>query len=254
MIMEKVLAAAIPVLGDRTVEELVIGISLIGVKLSDGSVGISYVLRDRLPNGCSMFPKMMSICGSPAVEIAKWCVTGENDIQRSVAAAVLSAGANVLDIPDDLPQEQSFGLDIHPDDMVGMVGYIRDVAQILDKKCKFIAFDKGKELCGQKDWLTPMDQQATLLPKCDIVVLSGSTTINGTIDELLKMCSNAREIIMVGPSTPMYAKGWEGTGVTALAGALWNNEEKEEIFLRITHGAGVQQIKEHMYRKLLPVK
>ena len=102
--------------------------------------------------------------------------------------------------------------------------------------------------------VNPMDQQAILLPKCDIVILSGSTTINGTIDELLEMCSNAREIIMVGPSTPMYAEGWKGTGLTGLAGALWNNEEKEEIFLRITHGCGVQQIKEYMCRKLLFVK
>jgi len=253
MIMERILEAAIPVLGDRTIEELNIGISLIGVKLSDGSVGISYVLRDSLPNGCSMFPHMLSICGRPASEIAQWCVSGKNDLQRGIAAAVLAAGVNVLNVPDDLPEEESFGLDIHPDDLVGMVGYIRPVAEILKKKCNFIAFDKGKERCGMIDWITPMDQQKTLLPKCDIVLLSGSTTINGTIDELLGLCSNAREIVMVGPSTPMYVEGWKGTGMTKVAGALWDNDAKDEIFRRISHGCGVGMISEYMRKKLVQV-
>ena len=39
----------------KTIKDIVIGISLIGVELSDGTVGVAYVLRDGLPSGCSVF-------------------------------------------------------------------------------------------------------------------------------------------------------------------------------------------------------
>lgn len=91
MLIERILASAQPVLEGKTVTDLVVGISLIGVQLSDGNVGISYVLRDRLPNGCSVFSYGAEVCGKPASEIAKWALSGREDLQRSIGTAVLAA-------------------------------------------------------------------------------------------------------------------------------------------------------------------
>ena len=53
--------------------------------------------------------------------------------------------------------------------------------------------------CLYPDWA-----EYRLLPECDVVILTGTSVINGTIDQLLSWCSGAREVSVTGPSTPMY--------------------------------------------------
>lgn len=65
MIMKKVLPSAQTYLAGRTVHNLVIGISLIGCQLDNGDVGVSYIFRHDLPNGCSSFPYVQEIIGKP---------------------------------------------------------------------------------------------------------------------------------------------------------------------------------------------
>lgn len=249
MLMERVLQAARPYLEGKTLQELAVGISMTACCLSDGSVGVSYVLRDSLPNGCSVFPYAQSVEGRLAEEIAAWIVEGTDDLQRGIGAAVLDAASQGLSIPDD-DSPTPFGLDIESDDVVGMVGYIRPVAKKLSQNAKeMIIFDHGAWLEGDPD-VRPTDQQSQLLPGCDIVVLTGTTTINGTIDDLLAMCSKAREIVLVGTSTPMFPEGFSGSGVTRLAGAWWKNEEKDAIFKKVTLAGGVRSLSPHAIMKM----
>jgi len=254
MLMNKVLAGAQDALAGKTVKDIVVGISLTGVELSDGSVGIAYVLRDGLPNGCSVFSYVNDVCGKPAAEIAQWAVSGTENVQRAVGTAVLTAASNALELTDDTSTDIPFDLDLKEGDTVGMIGYIRPVAKLIAKQCKLIVFDEGVSLHGGDEMVCPMEQQAEMMPKCDIVVVSGTTTINGSIDSLLDMCKNARQIVMVGPSTPMYPESWKGTGVTGLAGALWDNSKKDEIFRAISLGNGVSELNRYMIKKNVKVK
>lgn len=242
MIMERVLQAAGPCLAGKTVSRIIVGISMIGCQLSDGAVGISYTLRDGLPNGCSVFPLVQEVEGSPADEIAKWVVSREDDVLRGIGAAVLNAASHDLDIPDD-DSPDPFGLKIKKDDIVGMVGYIRPVAmQLRELAAEMRIFDQGLYRAGGDEAICPTEQEGQLLPQCDVVILSGTTTINQTLDGLLVMCPKAREIVLVGTSTPMFPQGFVGTGVTRLAGAWWNGECVDEIFKVISLAGGVRQL------------
>ena len=253
MIIERVLETARPYLVGKTVSELVVGLSMIGCYLSDGTVGVSYMLRDSLPNGCSAFPYALEVEGKPAEEIAQWVKTGEDDAQRGIGAAVLCAASQSLDIPDD-DSPQPFGVDIRPSDKVGMIGYIRPVAQRLKKMAsEVIVFDWGVEQAGGDDAVCSSALQDRLLPQCDVVILSGTTTINGSIDGLLDMCAGAREIVLVGSSTPMFSAAFTGTSVTHLAGAWWKNEFKDEIFRIISHAGGIRALSEYIIMKNAPV-
>lgn len=252
MIMKKVLQAAEPYLVDKTVKDLVIGLSLIGCQLDSGNVGISYIMREELPRGCSSFPFAREAVGKPALEIAGWIITGKNSLQRAIGSAVLAAASYEQDLPDDDDSVQGklFGIDFKADDTVGMIGLIGPVAEKLSAEVKkVIIFDKGAE----DPRLSPMEKQPELLPTCDVVIISGTTTINGTIDSLLAMCSRAREIVMVGPSTPMYPQGWKGSRLTALAGSWWDSEHKEEIFKLISLAAGIRQLQPYMRKKAVAV-
>ena len=207
MLMEKVLAAAQQQLVGKTVRDLVIGLSLIACQLDSGEVGVSYVLRDNLPNGCSVYSFAQDVIGKPAPEAAAYAVSGTNDIQRSVAVSVLVAASQGLAIPND-DGDTPFSVTFAPDDTVGMIGMIVPVARQLSGMVgKLVVFDQGLEKCGGHAMLSPMAQQKKLLPECDVVLLSGTTTINGSIDALVEMCTSAREVVLVGPSSPMYTKG-----------------------------------------------
>ena len=98
-----------------------------------------------------------------------------------------------------------------------------------------------------------MEEQSRLLPACDIVILSGTTLINQSLEQLLEWCAKAREIVLVGSSTPMYPEAFKGTGVTRLAGSWWDSEKKDEIFKKISLAGGIRHLSETMIKKSVQV-
>jgi uncharacterized protein (DUF4213/DUF364 family) len=254
MIMAKVLQSARPYLKDRYLKDLVVGISLLAVELDNGEVGVSYVLRSALPQGCSAFPYAQELIGKPALEIADWAVTGKDNLQRAIASATLGAASSALDLPADKGKGLPFGLVAGENDTVGMIGLLPPVAEKLTKVVKkLIVFDEGVSLHGDKSKVYPLDRQKDLLPTCEAVILSGTTTINKSIDSLLGMCTKAREIVMYGPSTPMFPEGFKESRITRLAGAQWDKNYKEEIFKGISRACGVSYLSQYMFKKVVAV-
>ncbi len=247
-----ILNVATPYLKERTLTDLVIGISLIACELDDGSVGVSYVLRNGLPPECGAFGFARELIGKNALEVARLFTDGEDNIQRGVGDCVLIAASQQLDGIEDDDKETFFGINPCGEDTVGMIGLISPVAEALKKKVgQLIVFDEGiSEYYGEED-VFPMCRQEELLPKCNKVIITGSSTINGSIDGLLSMCKGAKEIVMVGSSTPMFADGWKGTGVTALAGSWWKNDCKEPIFREISLGGGIFHVKKYVEQKIV---
>ena len=250
-----ILEAARPYLEGLTVRDLAVGISLIAVQLSNEAVGVSYVLRYGLPPECSAFGYAASAVGMSAWDVAKWSVEGKDNIARSIGGAVLSAASQQLDIADDTDEKCRYGMDITGEDTLGMIGFIKPVAKILSKQVKKLyVFDEGVSLYEGNIHVCGMDQQPVLLPQCTRMIITGSSTINGSIDGLLEMCSNADQIAMVGSSTPMFPEGWKGTNVTTLAGAWWPKERKDDIFRIISQGGGIAQLRSIIRHKIAFVK
>ena len=110
--------------------------------------------------------------------------------------------------------------------------------QFEGKVAETVIFDKGRELAGHAD-VTPCALQAEVLPTCDIVVSSGTSVVNRTVEDLLAMCPNAREFVLTGTSTPMFPTAYKGTRVTSLAGTAWRQDAKDEIFRTIALGGGM---------------
>ncbi len=250
-VKHRILEAAKPYLENLTVKDLVVGISLIAVQLSDGSVGVSYVLRYGLPPECAAFGYARDAIGMSAWDVAKWSVEGKDNVGRSIGGAVLAAASQQLDIADDTDERCRYGMEITPEDTVGMIGFIKPVAKTLSSQVKKLyVFDEGVSLYEGTVRVCGMDQQPVLLPECTKMIITGSSTINGSIDNLLEMCTNAQQIALVGSSTPMFPEGWKGTNVTALAGSWWPKEKKEEIFCIISQGGGIAQLRTIIQHKI----
>ena len=250
-LQEQIYQAAQPLLEGRTVTDLVIGISMLAVELDGKEIAVSYVLRDSLKGGCSVFSYASEAVGMSALEVGKWFVTGGDDLQRSIGGAVINAAARVLPLEDTCRPGRPFDVEIHPGDRVGMIGNIRPVAmQLKNRGCELLIFDKGQCAHGNPaDQIYPMERQAELLPTCDVVFMSGTTMINGTAGDIVSLSTGARDVVMVGASTPMVPAGYPGTGVTVAAGSWWNREDKEDLFRLISRGAGMQGIGKYAIKK-----
>ncbi len=256
IIAKKVIESSEPYLKDRIVTDLVIGLSLAAVQLDNGFVGVSYVHRDDLLPRCGS-GYSGDVIGKSAFDIASLLVKSLNPItslDKTIASAILCAGSHAIDIPDD-NSSKMFGVDFSANDTIGMIGNIAPVARSLENKgCKVIVFDKAMSDRGLGENIIAMEKQRELLPNCNKMLISGSAFINGTIDELLELTKDSEETIMVGTSTPMYPAGWQGTGVTVLAGSWWDSGEKEKLFKTISLAGGIPHLQELMIKKALCVK
>lgn len=244
MLINSVLKSAQPYLQGSRVRDVVVGISLIAVELDSGFIGVSYVLREGLGAGCSIFPYLRDLEGTDSAAVAEWAVTGADDLQRAVGIAVLAAASRGQDLEDSAAPDSPLGVKLRKKDTVGMIGLIRPVAGIIRSQAKELyIFDKGVSKCGGvADAVLPVKEQSRLLPHCDVVILSGTTLINGTADKLLELCEQAREVIMMGASTPIYPEAFAGTRVTLLAGSWWKEECKKSIFKKISHACGIREL------------
>lgn len=253
---EQVFEAALPLLEGHKVTDLVVGLSLTAVEVDGEKLAVSYVLRESLGGGCSIFPYASQAVGMSAVDVGRWFVTGKDDLQRALGATVLTAVSEYEDLKDSGSRERPFDLSISPADTIGMVGNIRPVVkQLRPIGCPMIIFDKGKCARGNPaENVFPMEDQPRLLPECDIVFLSGTTMINGTAAELFSLCSKAREVVLLGSSVPMVAKGYGGTPVSVLAGSWWREEDKEVLFRNISMAAGMQTLGRYMIKKSVRIR
>lgn len=255
MIMETVLEKARPYLRGWTVRDAVIGLSLLAVELDNGFIGLSYILRKGLQGGCSVFPYGQQLIGQAAPAAAAWAVSGGDNVQRAIGTAVLAAASQGQTLADNETADRPFGIELRRSDTVGMIGNIAPVAEMIRPRVKEVhLFDEGKEKCESKTPLLPLEMQPLLLPECDLVLLTGTTVINGSVDGLLKLCSGAREVVMIGASTPVFPAAFAGSAVTVLAGSWWQGDHKETLFKKISLAGGMKEVSRYALKKSVRVR
>jgi uncharacterized protein len=85
----------------------------------------------------------------------------------------------------------------------------------------------------------PESAAAGILPQCGIAILSATALLNHTLDGLLDLCRNAREIAILGPSTPLLPQVFADRGVTLLSGV--QVVDGERVLRLVGEGGGTRQ-------------
>ncbi len=86
----------------------------------------------------------------------------------------------------------------------------------------------------------PAGAAGDLLPQADVVAITGSALINGTLDGLLVLCRPEAQVMVLGPSTPLSPVLFEH-GVDLISGAIVVDEIAAMNTIR--QGATFQQVK-----------
>ena len=107
-------------------------------------------------------------------------------------------------------------LQVRREDAVGMIGYFGPLVDSVRSRARVLHIFERKAIPDLG--VLPDSDAACLLPECQIVVISATTLLNHTIDGLLDRCRVAREIAILGPSTPFLSEPFGKRGVTILSG------------------------------------
>ncbi len=242
MILDRVYDLARPRLAGRRITEVRVGLNFLGVELDDGSLGVAYVLKEDVVSGCTALPYAGKLVGMPAAEIASWALESRSVIAVAAGLAVINAAAGFDGAGQEGDQDEDAALAVPtgPDDTVGVIGHIGPlIAGLQGKVRRLLVFERGKGVTGH---VYPETAEPQLLPECQVVFVSSTSLINGTLDQLLGYCDKARDVVMVGASTPMYPAAFSGTGVTLLAGTRWLPENRDAILAGISQCAGMKQL------------
>lgn len=199
--------------------------------------------RNEIDHTCGVLPQAGNLIGMPAVEAAGWAAEGNDVIRSALGLAVLNAAAQfdkLQPIDENSDPDAVFAADIRPGDTIGVIGYIGPViSRLQGRDHKILIFERDAE---KEEQVYPESAEPELLPNCQVVFITSSTLINGTLESLLHHCSGARDIVMVGSSTPLYPEAFAGTGVTFLSGTEWLSEHSASILTGVSQCAGIRQL------------
>jgi hypothetical protein len=204
----------------KPAQDVRVGLKYTAVEI-DGKIGLAY-------NFCSQFSPPFknagTLLGKPTIELARsWDFT-----EASVGCASINASLR----PKDLAKREIFAhiLGISEDyEKIGVVGLFPFVEE-LKRRGDVYLFER-KPVAGA----LPDTAVETLLPKCDLVVISGSTFVNKTLERLLEISEGYT--LVIGPTTPLTPILFE-YGADLLAGAVVKGKRALEV---VSQGGGTRE-------------
>lgn len=198
------------------VEKVVVGLVYTAAVLEDGRAGVAYTFRDQAQGACAVFRGLRPLAGQKAGDLLALAASRdpiEAAVGLAVAGALLSPGPAEA-VPGDVLDQLALG----PEDTVGMVGYFGPLVPEVRRRAKRLyIFERVDEPQGD---LLPQEQAVEILPSCRVAIISATTLINQTLEPLLAACTGCREVVLLGPSTPLCPEVFAGTPVTMLSGMV----------------------------------
>ncbi len=227
------------------VEILSLGLGYTAVTTSDGGIGLSYTLYEN-KTSCIVLNKHINYEGRPAIELLDK-ITSANSIERSMALATVNALNYdfALTLPED--KDNSVMLDafeIGEGTKVAMVGFIGPLAHIFEQRKAVLEILDYSRGLGQKD-----DFYAKLGNWADVLLITSTSVLNNTTEEILENVHQDVKTVMLGPSTPMIAEAFDHLPVHMLAGTV--PLDKENILGAIRHGMGTPVLQKFSRKSFL---
>ena len=219
--------------GSLRVRSVFVGLSYVVAVLENGNSGLGFVFKDQHLAGCNVALPKRPLAGSTVKELLDF--TGKSFVCNSIAMAV----ANAVLSPLVSPRQGVDFIDhfhLQPGMKVGMVGHFRPLEPLIRKQgAELVIFDLHPDFLAGVHGANDIPE---LLPQCDAAIITGTSIINETFDDLLTHAENCRSVVVLGPSTPLYPKCYEGTPVSCAAGVTIG--EPELLVQTVVEAGGVQ--------------
>ena len=196
--------------------------------------GLASTVHGDLPHGHESVRDVGRLHEKSARELAEYA-RSDNLLERSIGVAAINSLIEV---------DESRCVQVNASEVLAERGRGKTVALV----GHFPFIPKLKPAVGEllvieqrpREGEYPAEAAAEILPRADIIAITGSALINGTLDSLLAACPRGVPVIVLGPSTPLSPVLFEH-GATILSGTRVVDENAAA--LTISQAASFQQVK-----------
>ena len=236
-ILAETVAGIRRVLGDDldriVVERAVVGLFFTGVKLNTGIAGACATPLRSIPeavccpSSAMAMPFPGKLRGRPARELLKE-TEAPSGIRRAIGVATMNALADMCWQRRATPAvELRAGVDaydaadIQPGERVVVVGAFVPFLKALKRSGQHFTVLEMDPATLKPDELAhfrPADDARSVLPSADVVLITGTTLLNDTLENLLALCRPQARVVMVGPTVGLLPDALLRRGVDVLGG------------------------------------
>jgi len=218
--LKDILLREVPNIDDIIVERVCLGLGYTGVKLQGGQAGVCHSLLSEMAlDCCRILESAGTLAGRPATEFLGMASSWDLG-ERVIGIATMNALSQIVfeAHPDRYALEEANLVDVievGPGDVVALIGFIRPFVPVFRAKAKELyILERGS---GREEGILPDTACEELVPEADVIVITGSSLANGTVDRLLERASGARTVALVGPTVscvpdPLFSKGADYVG------------------------------------------
>jgi uncharacterized protein (DUF4213/DUF364 family) len=235
--------------GQTKVNQVCLGIGYTAVTLDDGGAGIAYTYFDR-KTGCSLMRDYEDFEGRPATDLLA-LIQSSNFLQRTMALALINA-LNHAQVRDATPDHDNAilleALGIGPQSKVAMVGYIKPLARMLESRgTKVEVIDEFRQIGTTPGFYDKLAHWA------DAALITSTSILNNTLEDILGHLGPGVKAGLVGPSTPMVTSAFSAwPAVRALAGSV--PLDAEAVLKTVRHGLGTPYLHRYCNKVTLTVQ
>ncbi len=217
-----------------TIKTLSIGLGYTAVELDDGSLGVGYTWLDSKIS-CTLMKDPEDYEGKQS-SFLLGKLFSENLLDRSVAIALVNAlnYRNAMSFEEDKDTLLD-DLNITEGSRVSMVGYFSPVVEKLKtRNVELNVFDLGKQIGTKNEFY------ANLRHNTDAVILTSTSVIHGSTEEVLSHVPEETQCVLLGPTTPMMPEAFAHLPITILGGTL--PLDAVAVLKSIRHAKGTRDI------------
>ena len=233
-ILNETIAGVTDILGPEldgiAVERAVIGLFFTGVKLSAGVAGTCVTPRDAVPGDicCPVSARSVDftgLAGRPAAELMQHALA-ENGLSRAVGIATLNALAELCWRRRPAPGvELRAGTDafdataFHDRDRVVLVGaFIPFLKELKRRRQSYLVLEQNPAALKPEEmpFYRPAELAAEIVPAADVLLITGATLLNDTLEDLLALARPEARVTVLGPTVGMLPDAFLARGADVL--------------------------------------
>jgi uncharacterized protein (DUF4213/DUF364 family) len=228
-----------------TVSDVRVGVFLSSILLSDGSCGVASTSVDTHTHCCKKNRDFGAF--SPSKIIGQKVVDlFENESSLKIVKTLKTAVLNALSAKIIAESNYKIHNNIDPIDLIDLSGektitlvgafqsYIKKISKT-NNKLYVLEFDENAFNEEQRKFYVPADEYPKIIPISDIVIITGLTLVNNTLEGLLEFVKPGTQVIVSGPSSSLIPDVLFENKVNIVGGTRITNSD---LLFKITAEAG----------------
>ena len=220
---------------DITVKKAVIGIFFTGICLNTGHAGICATPIKEIPEAvcCPSSARSMPNAGHLRDRsVLKYLddALSTKPMKKAVGIAVLSALSSYcwekglvngydMTVGVDAIEYLNLKEDTYPVLIGAITPFLRNLKSV-NKPFSVIELDKRTLKPDELPFYVSPDKTRETVPKADVLVITGTTLINGTLEGILELARPDAQVILLGPTASILPHALFRRGVDILGGSI----------------------------------